>query len=430
MAFPRSQIQALIAWLRRQVRTRLRRQDRTRRDKTRASRRGYPTPEIQSLIDWREHVLTPRNNVEFIGGPTDGFLCRPGELLVPEELEGRLQSLLPGELPAPTHLETVPILHYRSPRIQVRTVLRRDRDTPGLDESPLRIGPNLVFTGEQAYQGFPGGWPKPNPPESEDFSGESAGPIVAVLDTGYTMGVHGSLDGRFGTWGPPGTPEDLDITTPRGWRDFEAGHATFICGIIAQRARRAQLRLTPTLDSDGRVDEVELLRKIEELPDDVNIVNLSLGAFSTDDRPPVALSLALAKLAPETAVVAAAGNAGPRARPFWPAQLDHDKACDDKVIFAVGAMRADGTTAGYSTEPADLYAPGRSVSAFIEFDEKKNHSARLNGRDPQTFERYASWAGTSFATAVVAAAIAEAVAGGGSALAIARELCRNRNRLV
>jgi hypothetical protein len=404
MAFPRSQIQAVTEWLRRM---------------------RYPSPEIQSLIDWREKVLR-RPDVEVISGSIGSFLCRPGELLVAEELADRVPSLVHGDLPEPTHLGTVPILHYRSPRIQVRQVLERAREFQRPDEPPLRIGPNLVFTGEQAYQGFPGGWPTAEVPESPDFSGPNDGPIVAVLDTGYTKGPHTSdgLNDRFGTWGPPTADEDLDVTPPHGWRDFEAGHATFICGIIAQRARRAQLHLTPTLNSNGDVDEVELLRRIEELPADVNVVNLSLGGHSPTNQAPVLLRQALAKLAPETAVLAAAGNAGPSELPFWPAALDREEECEEKVVFAVGATDPNGTKTGYSTEPADLYAPGRSVSAFIEFNEKDHHSGRLHGRDPQTFEGYASWEGTSFATAIAAAAIVNGMAAGETALEVARRLCR------
>jgi len=288
----------------------------------------------------------------------------------------------------------------------------------------------LVFAGEQAYQGFPGDWPKPDRPDSVDFSGDADGPIVAVLDTGYTAGIHGSdgLDGRFGTWGPPGTGEDLDVRHPLGWRDFEAGHATFICGIIAERARRARLRVVPTLNSDGWVGEAELVNTIVALDDDVDILNLSLGGFGVDNTLPVGLGLAIAGLPPGAVVVAAAGNAGEQTRKFWPAQLDREKPCEEKVVFAVGALDDDGTLAVYSTEPADLYAPGQSVSAFIEFDETASHSADEHGRAPQTFSGYASWAGTSFATAAIAAEIANGMDDGRSALEVARALCGSRQQ--
>jgi hypothetical protein len=375
-----------------------------------------------------------------VGGPNDGFRYRPGELLVAEGLHTRLQSLVHPDLPDPTPIETPTrtILHYRSPRIQVPRVLARARIAPDRDQLLDTVRPNLVFVGEQAYQGFPGGWPKPEPPPSDDFSGTGAtdGPIVAVLDTAYTAGVHASdgLDSRFGEWGPPTTPEKVDVCQPRGWRDFEAGHSTFICGMIAKHARSARLRLLPTLDSAGFVDEVELVDRLRELrelkpPDDVDIVNLSLGGFSPFDRPPIALAAAIASLPPETAVVAAAGNAGDvEERPFWPAALDRDKtACSEKRVFAVGALELDGTKAAYSTDPADLYRRGRASSAFIVFDERDpNEPHQLSGRRREVFDGYASWVGTSFATAAIAAEIAEGMAGGGSALAVARDLCQQQ----
>jgi hypothetical protein len=388
----------------------------------------YPDAEIQSLIAWREHVLSAASRVGLIGGPRDGFRYRPGELLVAEGVQSRLQSLRP-DLPAPTPIVTAvgTILHYRSPMIRVPSVLSRVKATK-VPELVAGIRPNLVFGGEQAYQGFPGGWPKPKPPPPETFSGTGDGPIVGILDTGYTIGVHDAdgLDSRFGDWGPPITPEKIDVTQPHGWRDFEAGHSTFICGIIAQGARSARLRLVPTLNSAGFVDEVELVGKIAELGQDVDILNLSLGGFSHDDMPPIALAAAIASLPPETAVVAAAGNAGPREeRPFWPAALHRNRVCEDKVVFAVGAQDHDGTTAAYSTEPADIYAPGDHASAFIVFDETASYSHALSGRGPQAFEGYASWVGTSFATAAVAARIAEGMADGRSAVAVARDVCSN-----
>jgi hypothetical protein len=395
----------------------------------------YPDAEIESLIAWREEVLEPAPDVESIGGASNGFQCRPGELLVDASFEGRMPDLVDhADLPAPTPIETsiATILHYSSPHIEVGRVLGRARTDPDRDQLMRGVRPNLVFCGEQAYQGFPGGWPKPERPEFPNLLGESEGPIVAVLDTGYTSGVHEAdgLDSRFGDWGPPTTPEKLDVTNPSGWRDFEAGHATFICGIIAHRVQRARLRVVPTLDSRGYVDEAGLAWKIKELAPDVDIVNLSLGCFSPDNLPPIALKAAIADLPSETAVVAAAGNAGPKERPFWPAQLDKDKSCEEKVVFAVGALGEDGETAAYSTDPADLYATGRSTSAFIEFDETKSQIARVKGRSPHVFEGYATWAGTSFATAVIAAKIAEEMDDGRSALAVARELCSNGAKVL
>jgi Subtilase family len=357
------------------------------------------------------------------------------ELLVDPVVQDRVPPLVDPDLedPTPIELPAGTILRYSSPKIDVDDVLRQVDDADDRDELLPLIRPNLVFTGEQAYQGFPACWPTPDRPPFPDYSGDSDGPIVAVLDTGYTPGIHETdgLDSRFGDWGPPTTAERLDVNAS-GWRDFEAGHSTFICGIIAERARRARLRVVPTLDSRGHVYESELALNIAFLDPDVDIVNLSLGGFSPYGVPPILLKAAIASLPAETAVVAAAGNGGPREAKFWPARLDHERPSEQKVVFAVGALVADGTTttADYSTDPADLYATGRTTGAFITFDETTKHTTPVLGRTPYAFDGYASWAGTSFATAVIAARIAEEMADGRSALAVARDLCRDAVKVV
>lgn len=404
---------------------------------------GQYQDDVESLKAWREQEESP--DIQWIkDGPLGSYACVPNELLVgplpdPDEdpdvdLRDRVRSLVDPDLEEEASIEIETragprtILHYSSPLIQVDEVLQKTRDAHDRDLLIPRIGANLVFTGEPEYQGFPSCWPTPEVPPFPDYSSQGDGPIVAVLDTRYTVGNHeaNGLDSRFLDSGPANISERLDVKDS-GWRDFEAGHSTFICGIIAERARRARIRLVPTLNSLGRVSEKELAQNIQDLPRDVDIVNLSLGGFSPGDVAPIALTTAIASLPAETAVVAAAGNAGPTDRPFWPARLDQAQPCGQKVVFAVGALAEDGSTktADYSTDPADLYAPGRATSAFVWFDETVKHSAAVLGRTPYAFDGYASWAGTSFATAVVAARIAEEMADGRSALAVARDLCQN-----
>jgi Subtilase family len=396
----------------------------------------YPGAEIESLIAWREQEESP--DIEWIDEPTGSYRCVRGELLVDPDIpdvRGRVPALVDPDLEDPSEIEIGHrmVLHYRSPRIEVGDVLRKARDADDRDSLIPGIRPNLVFAGEPGYQGFPSCWPTPDQPANLDYwgVGDGDGPIVAVLDTGYTVGIHEAdgLDSRFGAWGPPQSTERVNVTKPDGWRDFEAGHSTFICGIIAQRARRARLRLVPTLDSRGYVSEAELASNIATLGGDVDIVNLSLGGPGQYGLPPLLLGLAIDGLPAETAVVAAAGNAGPKEHEFWPARFDHEEPCAQKRVFAVGALAEDGTTADYSTEPADLYATGRTTSAFIWFDETMSHPAPVNGRYPHAFDGYASWGGTSFATAVIAARIAEEMADGRSALAVARDLCQSGVRV-
>ncbi|SRR6266511_4274195 len=386
-------------------------------------------PERKSLEDWRLRWL-PRRNVDTYGGPTNGFLYRPRQLLVAEDADEAIREIpLARDWPQPRRVENTPVLQYTfEDPIEIPHLVRLIRHEGESFGRPLRAGPNLVFTGEQAYQGCPGGWPRPAPRPDSDFEADdrSRRPVVAVFDTGYTDGIHDSLDRRIGGPESPPRQEDVDTRPTDGWRDFEAGHATFILGIIAGEARCADLRMVSVLDSEGYVDEVELLTAIKQLTEnaDIDILNLSLGGFSFADARPVALEHALGALGDRTLVLAAAGNASEKGgRPFWPAHLQKGPDVDQKVIFSVGATTEGGEIAGYSNEPADFYTSGWAESAFIEIDETSKHGSDVDGRRPQTFEGFASWEGTSFATPKVAAMIAELMCEEGlDARAAAREL--------
>ena len=71
------------------------------------------------------------------------------------------------------------------------------------------------------------------------------------------------------------------------------------------------------LDSEGYGTELDVARALIA-HGDADVINLSLGCYSHDDLPPVALTEALRHVAPTTAVVAAAGNDSTH-RPLWPA---------------------------------------------------------------------------------------------------------------
>jgi len=157
------------------------------------------------------------------------------------------------------------------------------------------------------------------------------GAKVAIIDTGIT-GQH-RADGLLA--GIPRNPQNIDRLTsftpgpgPHPYLDFDAGHGTFVAGIVDQVAPDAAISVYKAIDSDGIGSEVHVAcAMIEAVKAGNQIINLSLGCQAQDDFPPVALQAALTVIgeldadkpdAEKTIIVAAAGNCGDT-RPFWPA---------------------------------------------------------------------------------------------------------------
>lgn len=273
----------------------------------------------------------------------------------------------------------------------------RIRLSPGVDVCDLsatvcdqgyRASPNHVLVGQPLFFGGPASRPFPTPafplPEAAE-SGEDA-VTVAVADTG--LAAHPwwcerpwFREQRREAPEPPDSDGD-------GRLDVQAGHGTFVTGLILRSAPAARVRPLRVLNGHGVGDEAGLLRSLARLRiDPPQVLNLSLGGHTYDNRPSPLLEAALATLA-DTAVVACAGNTASD-RPFWPAALPG--------VIAVGALdAAEETRAPFSAHGpwVDACAGGEwTASAFLE------HGA---------FHGYARWSGTSFATAVVSGAIAEA----------------------
>ena len=271
----------------------------------------------------------------------------------------------------------------------------------------LSVSPNHVLRGQPVYSGGPADVPEPSAPLATPAAAgpTAAAPRVAVLDTGLARHE----------WFPPGSydavTEQLDeqLDADGDYRlDTQAGHGTFVAGIVRQRLPEVQLYVGRVLDSDGFCDEMELVTALGVLWQRTNgagrpldVLNLSLGGYTYDDRPSPVLADALARFGRRTAVVAAAGNNGSD-RPFWPAAL--------KNVVAVGALDADGERAAYSNYGwwVDASAEGTHVrSTFVVHDGPVPATA---GVDADCFRGYASWSGTSFAAPQVSAWLAGAMA--------------------
>ena len=155
---------------------------------------------------------------------------------------------------------------------------------------------------------------------------------------------------------------------------------------------------------------------MEQLPQDVDIVNLSLGGYTMDDAAPLAIACALNAMRKQrNVVVAAAGNAG-KPRPFWPAAF--------KQVLAVGAVEnqdANWHKADFSNYGWWVDATARGVNLQSTFTKGKTRKATGTKPDPAdpwiSFDGWAAWDGTSFASPITAAMIARTMSRNGFASA-------------
>lgn len=267
-----------------------------------------------------------------------------------------------------------------------------------------RASPNHVLVGQPLYWGGPSSRPFPapflTPPPDEPASGVT----VAVLDTGITEHPWW----RESAWyaeRPPGADESpAGAAPPVG----QAGHGTFVAGLVLRRAPGVRLRIGRVLDTRGVTDEATLLRALARLRvDPPDVLNLSLGGHTVDDQPSPLLAAAVAAL-PRTVVVACAGNTASD-RPMWPAALPG--------VIAVAALDAAGERAA----PFTAFGPWVDACARGEWLASSYFAVG-------EFAGYARWSGTSFATALVSGAIADATREtGDSRVAAARVLDPARN---
>ncbi|GAA3602168.1 S8/S53 family peptidase [Nonomuraea rosea] len=251
--------------------------------------------------------------------------------------------------------------------------------TAELREQGLRASPNHVLRGQPLFFGGPASRPFPTPPVGFKPGRSRTDVVVGLLDTGVAKHPWWSGTDWYARLGP----EQADAQ-----EGAQAGHGTFIAGLLARRAPGATLRVSRVLDGDGLTDEatvVRALHRMRERPPDV--LNLSFGGHSFDDRPPPLLSDAIAGLT-GTVAVACAGNTASD-RPFWPAALP----CAVGVAAVDSTERRRAPFSGYGTW-VDACARGDWLaSSFLDSGE---------------FAGYATWSGTSFATALVAGTIADA----------------------
>jgi subtilisin family serine protease len=308
----------------------------------------------------------------------------------------------------------------RLPGLDVARAARRVRvQAEAAGDTRVAAGPNHVFVSTPFEHAGAYGPPRPAAPGTltePDQQAHGAGEIkVLVLDTGVWLNSPLPKD-RYVAEEPRDFESDVD-TDDTGIMDGDAGHANFVAGILISRSSHVQPRLMKIVDTFGVCRESDLIAGLRQA-DDFPIINLSLGGYTLDDRPPILLTAALTRLltSGDRVVVAAAGNDGQHDRPFWPAAYAGTSAPWRRRVVAVAAHDGRRISEWSNTGTwITLAAPGADVtSTFV------NHVGFPDG--------WARWSGTSFAVPYVAAAIAEAMPAAGSARLAAEAVIAGADR--
>ncbi len=359
----------------------------------------------------RGKLMTPVKGVTDV----DGAWIRPGELLVDLNREADLRERLIREGGTPyrpnsdnwRNRDGVPDhgdINTRLARaeLNLRLWVGFKDGTPErliLRERLPGLHFNHVFFGEDFYQGGPGGEPLAvtGPPTACTTEGNQT-PDIAVVDTGVPQDWRTSHAELVDTIHEVGDWVDLVDFPADGIRDHQAGHGIFIAGLISRMAPHLDIQVVKTLSTTGETDDASLSVALDTVT--APVINLSLGGYTVNDQPSVALERMIERLVNQgRIVVAAAGNAGGakpgpfHKRPFYPASLGFPG------VVSVGAVdtRSSTTVLWDNTNEGTIYAPGADLL-----------STYITGLKP--FAGWASWTGTSFATPVVAARIAELIA--------------------
>ncbi|GAB3293770.1 S8 family peptidase [Parasphingorhabdus pacifica] len=268
-------------------------------------------------------------------------------------------------------------------------------DTADAVVNHVHLGSTVMFGTPVMFGTGSGAEPAPLSTEPPERRWEPA-VAVGILDTG--LDPHPWFRDR--AWYER-VPEVLDADDDRD-QDRQAGHGTFVAGVVLGNAPGATIRAHRALSSLGFTDDLTVASGLRSLRraagrrgERVGTVLLTAGCHTADDACPPVLRDEIAR-DPDVKVVAAAGNHATD-RPFWPAALPD--------VLAVAATGADGRRADFSNHGpwVDAAAPGVDVvSSYV----------RLAQRGRGRTYGFASWSGTSFAAPRLAAEVASALHAG------------------
>ncbi|WP_301177024.1 S8 family peptidase [Actinomadura geliboluensis] len=328
-------------------------------------------------------------------------LIRRDEILVAGRDAGAAENVLRRWSDARHDEYGVSRLRLRAPAkvdvCEVAAMLAAGVPGRGARSRGLSAAPNHLVLGQPMWWSGPADLPRPAAPLPAPEAVQARRDVtVAILDTG--LAPHPWYAGA--DWYREQRAEDAEVLDEDldYALDAQAGHGTFVAGVVLAQAPAARLRVRRVIGGDGVGDELDVIRALAGLAESggADVVNLSLGCHTYDDRPSPVVAQAVAALGRRTVVVACAGNAATD-RPFWPAAM--------KPVIGVGALDGDDR-AWFSNHGwwVDACAQGVDVaSTFVSFDGAR---PPVRGIDPDRFAGYATWSGTSFAAPAVAGRIA------------------------
>jgi subtilisin family serine protease len=283
----------------------------------------------------------------------------------------------------------------------LRVVAERDRAGRRI---PFRVAPRYQGIGSEAA-------PAVAPPLPPPAPAARAGRVidVGVVDTGIAQDPNINAFLRACITEDSAADGDTPDYDGDGKVESPAGHGTFVAGAIALCEPRVRIHVVRAVDRQGAVSDSDLaaalVRLRERVGDRLDILNLSLGAWTYDDAAPRDVARLLGKLPDHTVVLSAAGNLQ-SSRVFWPAAMER--------VIGVGAVIRAGTgwrRAEYSNHGrwVDAVAHDGGVAAGAGQD---STGAQVSAyyMEVGAFDGWASWRGTSFTTPKVAGRIARLMA--------------------
>jgi hypothetical protein len=287
----------------------------------------------------------------------------------------------------------------------------REVDVPGIvlklrdprqwqGQKPPVLQPHHVLVGHPWVMGNPADAPdpdKPLPDPDPAHLGDGAGVVVGICDTGIWHDAAAFHPLWLGGAYPTGTTQLDPLYLHDDWLALEAGHGTFVAGVLRQAAPGVHFVPQATLNSSGIGDEQSLVQTLTAAIASGPLVNLSLGYYTLGDVAPTPIANTLATLPTGSLVVASAGNSS-SSRLQWPAAFS--------TVLSVAAVADDGSggtvPAAYSNFGpwVQACAQGEWVSTYVKGE------LVLTGAPTEVFDGFARWAGTSFSAPHVTGYIA------------------------